>query len=94
MSALVRKLLNYLQSNYSAYHVRATSLIWELDSLSTASHVEAIVARSLTDSDEDLAEAYECFGVFWRLSGSPVAIRRFYFTNNSRRRHSKSWIPL
>ncbi|KAF9524082.1 Dopey, N-terminal-domain-containing protein [Crepidotus variabilis] len=68
MHKMISKLLTYLQSAYTAYHVRAVNLIWILESLTTQSHVEAILAQSMSSKSLDTPGAYEAFGVLWRLT--------------------------
>ncbi|TFY81819.1 hypothetical protein EWM64_g2190 [Hericium alpestre] len=69
MFKLVQTLFTYLRSDYSAYHVRAVNLIWELDHACQRPHVESIIAQSLNAPESrNTQEAYEAFGVFWRLT--------------------------
>lgn len=71
MSKMVSKLLRYLGPTYTAYHARAVSLLWALEASTTRSHVEAIVAQTMaTTNPSDLQEAYDAFGVLWRLTGN------------------------
>lgn len=52
------------------YHVRVVSLIWETEALDTHPHVESILAEELSKSrHQRLQEAYDAFGVLWRLTG-------------------------
>lgn len=71
---MVTKLLNYLHPDFTAYHVRAVNLIWALESITTASHVESIVAQSMSSSESRNGEAYDAFGILWRLSGEFYSI--------------------
>ncbi|KAG5220330.1 Dopey, N-terminal-domain-containing protein [Salix suchowensis] len=69
MSKMVTKLLRYLGPTYTAYHARAVSLLWALEASTTRSHVEAIIAQTMaTTNPSDLQEAYDAFGVLWRLT--------------------------
>lgn len=50
--------------------MRSVSLIWSLESSSTQSHVESILAQLMNTSEaKKNDEAYETFGVLWRLTG-------------------------
>ncbi|KAI0081169.1 hypothetical protein K474DRAFT_1768894 [Panus rudis PR-1116 ss-1] len=70
MTAMVKPLLWYLRPTYSPYHMRSVSLIWLLATLSKASHVESLVAVSISSQkhSEDIQAACEAFGVLWRLT--------------------------
>ncbi|KAG6911306.1 hypothetical protein DXG01_002145 [Tephrocybe rancida] len=66
---MVKKLLKYLRANYAVYHVRAVNLIWSLEAATTHSHVESILAQTMTSPDsQNIHESYEAFGVLWRLT--------------------------
>ena len=70
MSQMVNKLLHYLQPMFAVYHVRAISLIWSLQEATTKPHVESVLAQTLNSPEyRNVQEAYEAFGVLWRLSG-------------------------
>jgi hypothetical protein len=70
MTKMVIKLLKYLRPNCGVYHVRAVSLIWSLEALTKRSHVESIVAQTMTSPElRNVQESYEAFGVLWRLTG-------------------------
>jgi len=70
---MVNKLLKYLHPDYGVYHLRAVNLIWSLESSTTHSHVESILAQSMTSPESrNVSEAYEAFGVLWRLTGTLV----------------------
>ncbi|THV06503.1 hypothetical protein K435DRAFT_960479 [Dendrothele bispora CBS 962.96] len=69
MSKVVNKLLRYLRSDCAVYHVRAVNLIWSLEVSTTRSHVESILAQTMTSPElRNVQEAYEAFGVLWRLT--------------------------
>ncbi|KAK2464744.1 hypothetical protein APHAL10511_003162 [Amanita phalloides] len=69
MYKLTNKLLYYLSPTFSIYHVRAISLIWSLQEVTTKPHVESILAQALNSSESrNVSEAYEAFGILWRLS--------------------------
>ncbi|KAG8796457.1 hypothetical protein FRC17_007997, partial [Serendipita sp. 399] len=62
-------LLEFLRPQYVQYHVRTTKLIWALEGSTTYRHVEALIAESLTVKNGlPTYDAYEAFGVLWRLS--------------------------
>jgi len=69
---MISQLLRYLGPEYAAYHARAVNLIWSLETSAGQSHVETILAQSMTSPSPDsrnMAEPYEAFGVLWRLTG-------------------------
>ncbi|KAJ7116821.1 Dopey, N-terminal-domain-containing protein [Mycena crocata] len=69
MYKMVNRLLKYLRPNFTVYHVRAVSLIWSLESATSRSHVESILAQTMTSPESrNVQEAYEAFGVLWRLT--------------------------
>ncbi|KAJ7687383.1 Dopey, N-terminal-domain-containing protein [Mycena rosella] len=69
MSKMVNRLLKYLRPNFTVYHVRSVSLIWSLESATSRSHVESILAQTMTSPESrNVQEAYEAFGVLWRLT--------------------------
>lgn len=64
------QLLNYLRPQWVPYHVRAVQLMWALEMGTHDHHLESILAASLTRSQHrQKLEAYEAFGVLWRLTG-------------------------
>jgi hypothetical protein len=70
MSKLVNRLLKYLRPNFTVYHVRSVTLIWSLQNATSRSHVESILAQTMnTPESRNVQEAYEAFGVLWRLTG-------------------------
>jgi hypothetical protein len=73
LDKMVNRLLRYLQPTSSAYHVRAVNLIWSLESSTTHSHVESILAQCMTSpKPSTFLAGYEAFGVLWRLTGNPT----------------------
>ncbi|KAJ7610904.1 Dopey, N-terminal-domain-containing protein [Roridomyces roridus] len=69
MSKMVNRLLKYLRPNFAVYHVRSVNLIWALQSATSRSHVESILAQTMTSpQSRNVQEAYEAFGVLWRLT--------------------------
>jgi hypothetical protein len=64
------QLFEYLRPNCAAYHVRAVNLIWSLEASTAHPHAESIIAQSMTSPESrNVHEAYEAFGVLWRLTG-------------------------
>ncbi|KAF8963955.1 Dopey, N-terminal-domain-containing protein [Flammula alnicola] len=79
MYKMVSKLLHYLHPDFTAYHVRAVNLIWTLQGSTAQSHVESILAQSMTSPESrNVSEAYEAFGVLWRLTEDNL-FPGFYF---------------
>ncbi|KAF8215761.1 Dopey, N-terminal-domain-containing protein [Mycena galopus ATCC 62051] len=69
MSKMVNRLMKYLRPNFTVYHVRAVTLIWSLEKATSRSHVESILAQTMNAPESrNVHEAYEAFGVLWRLS--------------------------
>ncbi|KAJ7755024.1 Dopey, N-terminal-domain-containing protein [Mycena maculata] len=69
MYKMVNRLLKYLNPNFTVYHVRTVNLIWALESATSRSHVESILAQTMTSPESRyVREAYEAFGVLWRLT--------------------------
>ena len=78
------QLFHFLRVDYAPYHVRAVHLVWMLENATTNHHVESIVAQSLTSLESrDFHEAYETFGVLWRLTGSHLHTRMCGHLGNS-----------
>ncbi|KAI3621823.1 hypothetical protein WG66_015956 [Moniliophthora roreri] len=74
MSNMVTRLLTYLRPHCAAYHVRAVNLIWSLEAATDRPHVESILAQTMGSSESrKVQEAYEAFGVFWRLTEDNLA---------------------
>lgn len=71
MYKMINRLLNYLRPDCAVYHVRAVNLIWSLEGATKRSRVESILAQAMTSPESRKEqEAYEAFGVLWRLTGS------------------------
>ncbi|KAG2138725.1 Dopey, N-terminal-domain-containing protein [Suillus bovinus] len=69
VSCMVKKLFRYLHQDLATCHVRAVSLIWSIESTSRPHEVESIIAQSMCSPESrNVYEAYEAFGVLWRLS--------------------------
>lgn len=57
-------------ATYAPYHLRAVHLIWMLEQGSSHHHVESLIAQSLSSPESrNVYDAYEAFGVLWRLTG-------------------------
>lgn len=69
MRKMVTKLLQYLKTDTTAYHARAVHLICSLETSTPDSHVESVIAQTMASPESrNVAEAYEAFGILWRLS--------------------------
>ncbi|CAE7181510.1 unnamed protein product [Rhizoctonia solani] len=66
--ALVNLLLGYLRPEYTPYHVRAVQLLWELQAIVTHHEFESVVAKTMSSQKLGQSDAYEAFGVLWRLT--------------------------
>ncbi|EEB87119.1 hypothetical protein MPER_15660, partial [Moniliophthora perniciosa FA553] len=74
MSNMATRLLTYLRPHCAAYHARAVNLIWSLEAATDRPHVESILAQTMASSESrKVQEAYEAFGVFWRLTEDNLA---------------------
>jgi len=70
MRKMVTTLLKYLRFDTTAYHARAVNLIWSLQVTTSRSHIESTIAQSMGSNDlRSMSEAYEAFGILWRLTG-------------------------
>lgn len=70
MYKMVKRLLQYLRPQFAVYHVQAVNLIWSLEAATIHPHVESILAQTMTSPESrNVHEAYEAFGVLWRLTG-------------------------
>ncbi|KAG2022683.1 hypothetical protein CC2G_000411 [Coprinopsis cinerea AmutBmut pab1-1] len=66
---MVTKLLKYLRPDSVSYHARVVTLICGLETSTKGSHVESIIAQTMTSPESrNVAEAYEAFGILWRLT--------------------------
>ncbi|KAE9401014.1 hypothetical protein BT96DRAFT_956680 [Gymnopus androsaceus JB14] len=69
MAKMVNRLLLYLRPDCAVYHVRTVNLIWSLESVTTRSHIESILAQAMNSPESrNVSETYEAFGVLWRLT--------------------------
>jgi hypothetical protein len=75
MCKMVTKLLHYLNADTVAYHARAVHLICSLETSTTEKHVESVIAQTMASPESrNVSEAYEAFGVLWRLSGALILV--------------------
>ncbi|KAH7907786.1 Dopey, N-terminal-domain-containing protein, partial [Hygrophoropsis aurantiaca] len=66
---MIKKIFKFLHPNWVIYHVRAVNLIWSLEATTGHSHVESVIAQSMTSPESrNVYDSYEAFGVLWRLT--------------------------
>ncbi|CAE6451535.1 unnamed protein product [Rhizoctonia solani] len=65
---LVSLLLDYLRPEFTPYHVRAVQLLWELQAIVTHHEFESVIAKTMSAQKLGQSDAYEAFGVLWRLT--------------------------
>lgn len=71
---MVKRLFRFLRHECAIYHVRAVDLVWTLESSTGHHYVESIIAQSLNSPNLcSLQEAFEAFGVLWRLTEDEVS---------------------
>ncbi|KAF9398703.1 hypothetical protein BGX21_007403 [Mortierella sp. AD011] len=106
MRPIVDRIWTFLAEETMHLHLRASQLIWMLQDVTSMSHeVEAAVASYLVSENTNArVDAYQKFGVFWRLSDDiqhiPTAFVRpmmlmldsLSSTNPSNRRAGETWI--
>ncbi|KAG0004507.1 hypothetical protein BGZ79_009040 [Entomortierella chlamydospora] len=106
MRPIVDRIWTFLAEETMHLHLRASQLIWMLQDVTSMSHeVEAAVASYLVSENTNTrVDAYQKFGVFWRLSDDiqhiPTAFVRpmmlmldsLSSTNPSNRRAGETWI--
>ncbi|CAE6478176.1 unnamed protein product [Rhizoctonia solani] len=66
--ALINLLFGYLRPEYTPYHVRAVQLLWELQAIVTHHEFESVIAKAMSSQRLGQSDAYEAFGVLWRLT--------------------------
>lgn len=94
------QLLKYLRPQYAAFHMRAVSLLWQLERATKSSHLESIVAQSISvpGGSQDVQVACEAFGVLWRLTGilnnTEYNISRTLTSCNVNRGRTASRLPV
>ncbi|EIW69034.1 hypothetical protein TREMEDRAFT_71761 [Tremella mesenterica DSM 1558] len=71
MSCLLDALFRYLKSEAALYHVRAVELLWECNQRAEIHTLENVIARRMS-SPIRRAEAFDAFGVLWRLSDDSI----------------------
>ncbi|KAG8680934.1 hypothetical protein FRC08_015957 [Ceratobasidium sp. 394] len=65
---LVYLLLGYLRPKFTPYHVRAVQLLWDVQGVVSHHDFESAIAKSLASQKQGESDAYEAFGVLWRLT--------------------------
>ncbi|KAF8684488.1 Dopey, N-terminal [Rhizoctonia solani] len=68
VETFISLLLGYLRPEYTPYHVRGVQLLWELQATVSHREFESVVAKTLSSQKMGKSDAYEAFGVFWRLT--------------------------
>ncbi|KAF9115351.1 hypothetical protein BGX27_008120 [Mortierella sp. AM989] len=106
MRPIVDRIWTFLAEDYMHLHLRASQLIWMLQDVTSMSHeVETAIASYLVSENTNARiDAYQKFGVFWRLSddiqhSSAAFVRPMMLmldslssTNPSNRRAGETWI--
>ncbi|KAF9347056.1 hypothetical protein BGX26_001433 [Mortierella sp. AD094] len=106
MRPIVDRIWTFLAEETMHLHLRASQLIWMLQDVTSMSHeVETAVASYLvSENTKARVDAYQKFGVFWRLSddiqhSSTAFVRPMMLmldslsnTNPSNRRAGETWI--
>ncbi|KDN49150.1 hypothetical protein RSAG8_02503, partial [Rhizoctonia solani AG-8 WAC10335] len=64
----LQTLLDYLRPKYTPYHVRTVQLLWELQAIVTHHEFESVIAKTMSSQKLGQSDAYEAFGVLWRLT--------------------------
>ncbi|KAG0088885.1 hypothetical protein BGZ92_005611, partial [Podila epicladia] len=106
MRPIVDRIWTFLAEEFMHLHLRASQLVWMLQDVTSTSHeVETAIASYLvSDSTKSRVDAFQKFGVFWRLSddiqhNSSAFVRPMMLmldslssTNPSNRRAGETWI--
>ncbi|KAF9186710.1 hypothetical protein BGZ51_001791 [Haplosporangium sp. Z 767] len=106
MRPIVDRLWTFLAEEFMNLHLRVSQLIWMLQDVNSFSHeVETAIASYLVnDNTKSRVDAFQKFGVFWRLSddiqhSSTAFVRPMMLmldslssTNPSNRRAGETWI--
>ncbi|KAG0365844.1 hypothetical protein BGZ54_006153 [Gamsiella multidivaricata] len=106
MRPIVDRIWTFFAEDYMHLHLRASQLIWMLQDVTSMSHeVETAIASYLVSENTKLRiDAFQKFGVFWRLSddiqyNSVAFVRPMMLmldslssTNPSNRRAGETWI--
>ena len=66
---LYPKLFGYLQPTYTPYHVRTVQLLWDVQDIIPHHDFESVIAKTVASQRQGQGDAYEAFGVLWRLTG-------------------------
>lgn len=71
MRPIVDRIWTFLAEEFMHLHLRASQLLWMLQDVTSTSHeVETAIASYLvSDNTKSRVDAFQKFGVFWRLSG-------------------------
>ncbi|KIJ66430.1 hypothetical protein HYDPIDRAFT_26778 [Hydnomerulius pinastri MD-312] len=73
VSRMVKKLFKFLHQDWAIFHARAVNLIWTLESSTGRHYVESIISQSMSSPESrNVHEAFEAFGVLWRLTEDDV----------------------
>ena len=72
MRPIVDRIWTFLAEEFMHLHLRASQLLWMLQDVTSTSHeVETAIASYLVlDNTKSRVDAFQKFGVFWRLSGN------------------------
>ncbi|KAG0344934.1 hypothetical protein BG004_004061 [Podila humilis] len=106
MRPIVDRIWTFLAEEFMHLHLRVSQLLWMLQVVTSSSHeVETAVASYLVDDNtKSRVDAFQKFGVFWRLSddiqhNSSAFVRPMMLmldslssTNPSNRRAGETWI--
>lgn len=106
MRPIVDRIWTFFAEDYMHLHLRGSQLVWMLQGVTSLSHeVEtAIAAYLVSENVKTRIDAYQKFGVFWRLSddiqhSSSAFVRPMMLmldslssTNPSNRRAGETWI--
>lgn len=66
----VLQLFRFLHQDWAIFHARAVTLVWTLESMAGPHFVESIIAQSMNYSEScPIHDAFDAFGVLWRLTG-------------------------
>lgn len=65
---LINLLFGYLQPAYTPYHVRVVQLLWDVQDIIPHHDFQSVIAKTLSSQKQGQGDAYEAFGVLWRLT--------------------------
>jgi hypothetical protein len=64
------QLTRHLRPHFAMYHARAVKLVCEIEALGDYPYVESAIAEELSTARfRSMQDAYDAFGVLWRLTG-------------------------